>query len=443
MTTYKEKKLILLKEFSEKKKQGIISLDKKTSNLFRSREKIKKAKLNVKNFNQVISIDQKNLTAEVEGMTTFETLVEETLKYNLLPPVVPQLKMITLGGAISGIGIEASSFKYGLVHETVIEMDVLLSDGRIVTVSPKNEYKDLFFTLPNSYGTLGYILRAKIKLIKAKKFVEITNKKYTNTSEFLKSIESFCSKKEYDFIDGTFFSGNEMYITLGRFVDSAPYTSNYKYMKIFYKSLKKNKTDYLTASDFIWRWDPDWFWTSNIFHMQSFVPRLLFGKFMLSSKSYLALKKFNEKHQITKRFGKKDKIKEAVIQDVGIPIENCEKFLDFFKKEIKITPVWVCPTKSWNKAHKFPLFDLKADKLYLDFGFWDFIETNKPAAYYNKRIELMVEKLNGKKSLYSDSFYNEPDFWKEYNGNIYRKVKDKYDKTHVFLNLYEKCVQRK
>ena len=270
--SYELKKSSLIKEFNEKKKEGIIALDKKTSNLFRTRENIKKARLNVKNFNQVITIDKEKLFAEVEGMTTFETLVNETLKYSLLPCVVPQLKMITIGGAISGIGIEASSYKYGLVHETVLEMEVLLGDGRIVKCTPENEFRDLFFGIPNSYGTLGYILKVKIKLIKAKKFVEIIHKNYDDPEKYFKDIKTFCESNDYDFIDGVVFNEKEMYITLGKFVEDASYSSNYKYMKIYYKSIKKNKKDYLTTIDYIWRWDPDWFWTSKFFLLQNFIP---------------------------------------------------------------------------------------------------------------------------------------------------------------------------
>jgi len=444
--SYEQKKEALLKEFKNKKGKGIISINKNTSNLFRSRQKIKKQRINVRNFSEVISIDKENLTAEVEGMTTFETLVNETLKYNLLPPVVPQLKMITLGGAISGIGIEASSFKYGLVHETVLEMEVLLGNGKIITCTPKNKYKDLFFNLPNSYGTLGYILKVKIKLIKARKFVEINHLKYNNQKEYFKDISNLC-KKDYDFIDGTVFNENEMYITLGKFIDSAPYAGNYKYMNIYYKSIRKNKVDYLTTKDFIWRWDPDWFWTSRLFLMQNFIPRLLFGKFMLNSNAYIAIRRLNDKYNLTQKFSliknffKKTKKSEAVVQDVGIPIENCVQFFDFFNKEIKIKPFWICPTKSYNK-NTFPLFDIDTEKLYIDFGFWDFVQSDKPTGYYNKKIELIVEKLKGKKSLYSESFYREKEFWRIYNGNIYKKLKAKYDPNHVFLNLYEKCVKR-
>ena len=440
MNSYEQKKLILLNDFKEKSKYGKIGINKKTSNLFRNREG-NKQKINIRDFNKVISIDKENLTAEVEGMTTFETLVNETLKHNLLPPVVPQLKMITLGGAISGIGIEASSFKYGLVHETVIEMDIITGKGEIITCSRK-ENSDIFYGIPNSYGTLGYILRAKIKLIKAKNFVKLEHRKYENSQSYFRDIADLCRNKNYDFIDGTVFNENEMYITLGTFTYDVPYKSNYKYMKIFYKSIQKNKTDYLTTSDFIWRWDPDWFWKSKVFLMQNFIPRLLFGKFMLNSKFYLALKKFNEKYKVTKLFSKFKKKSEAVIQDVGIPIENCISFFNFFNSEIKIKPFWICPMKQINQTI-FPLFELDSNKLYIDFGFWDFVESNKEEGFYNRLIEGEVERLKGKKSLYSESFYNKENFYKIYNGNVYFVTKKKYDPHNVFLDLYEKCVNRR
>ena len=79
------------------------------------------------------------MTADVEGMITYEALVDETLRYGLLPAVVPQFKTITVGGAVSGLGIESSSFKYGLVHETVEEMEILTGTGAIVTCSRSRE----------------------------------------------------------------------------------------------------------------------------------------------------------------------------------------------------------------------------------------------------------------------------------------------------------------
>ena len=46
-------------------------------------------------------------------MTTYEDLVDATLPHGLMPLVVPQLKTITLGGAVTGLGIESTSFRNG------------------------------------------------------------------------------------------------------------------------------------------------------------------------------------------------------------------------------------------------------------------------------------------------------------------------------------------
>src|ERR1035441_211751 len=73
-------------------------LGKTTSNLFRHRQPAARHTLDVRAFEHVLSIDAERLTADVEGMITYETLVEETLRHGLLPAVVPQLKTITVGG---------------------------------------------------------------------------------------------------------------------------------------------------------------------------------------------------------------------------------------------------------------------------------------------------------------------------------------------------------
>ena len=78
-----------------------------------------------------------------------------------MPLVVPQLRTITLGGAVTGLGIEATSFRNGLPHESVLEMEVFTGAGELVTARPGD---DLFDAFPNSYGSLGYATRLRIEL---------------------------------------------------------------------------------------------------------------------------------------------------------------------------------------------------------------------------------------------------------------------------------------
>ena len=107
-----------------------VRLAKRTSNLFRTRAKTSARGLDTSGLTDVIAVDPEARTADVAGMCTYEDLVAATLPFGLAPLVVPQLKTITLGGAVTGLGIESTSFRNGLPHESVLEMDILTGDGR-------------------------------------------------------------------------------------------------------------------------------------------------------------------------------------------------------------------------------------------------------------------------------------------------------------------------
>lgn len=150
-----------------------LGLSKRSSNLFRDRTKRNKRRLDLGEFDHVIAVDSAHDWVDVEGTTSYEKLVDAMLPHGVMPAVVPQLKTITVGGAVAGIGIEATSFRQGLVHDTMLELDVLLPSGDIVTCTPENEYRDLFFGFPNSYGTLGYALRVRLRTLPVKRFVRV------------------------------------------------------------------------------------------------------------------------------------------------------------------------------------------------------------------------------------------------------------------------------
>src|SRR5262249_32593585 len=102
------------------------------SNLFRYERGAAARRISLRDFNHVLEIDEKARTAEVEGLTTYETVVRACLAKGLLPLVAPELKHITVGGATVGIGIESTCFRYGFVHDGLIEADVLLPSREIV-----------------------------------------------------------------------------------------------------------------------------------------------------------------------------------------------------------------------------------------------------------------------------------------------------------------------
>jgi len=420
-----------------------IRLGKATSNLFRDRQ-TRGNTLDVSDFQHVLSVDPVKRIIETEGMVTYEALADAALTHALMPAVVPQLKSITIGGAVGGIGIESSSFRFGLPHETVLEMDVLLSSGEIICCTPDNEHRDLFYGLANSYGTLGYILRLKIEGVPVKPYVRLTHLRFASREEFFSRLETACNGP-HDFVDGVAFSPGEHYLVLGEFCDQAPYISDYTYLKIFYRSIRERSEDYLTVRDYLWRWDTDWFWCSKNLYVQNPLMRRLLGRRRLNSITYQKVMRWNSRVGLTRRLNILTGVhRESVIQDVDIPLENAAAFIDFFEREIGIRPVWVCPARHDRGRGEYPLFPMRDDLLYVNFGFWDGVRSRQsyPRGHFNRLIEDQVTKLGGIKSLYSESFYSKEAFDQQYGGDLYRSLKARYDPDGRLKDLYQKCVLR-
>ena len=420
--------------------EGPLALAKDTSNLFRDRETSARRRLDVRGFNQVLSIEQDHV--EAEGMIPYEELTRECLACGVMPAVVPQLKTITLGGAVAGVGIESSSHRHGLVHDTMLELDVLLGDARVVSCTPHNAQADLFFGFPNSYGTLGYALRVKAKTIPVKPYVRLEHLAFSRGAEYFAALERLLEKRDADFIDGTIFSPDRMFITLGRFTDAAPYTSDYTYERIYYRSIAEKREDYLTVQDYVWRWDTDWFWCSKNVFAQNPLVRRIYGKNRLGSKTYTKIMRWNSRAGITRKLERALGLHaESVIQDVDIPISRAAEFLDFYAREIQLWPQWVCPIGTQPNSGGFVLYPVK-NTWYVNFGFWDVKRTREahPPGHFNRLLEDKVSELGGIKSLYSDSFFAEADFHRRYGGAAYDALKKKYDPAGAFPRLYDKCV---
>lgn len=422
-----------------------VRLAKSTSNLFRLRADHTTPGLDVSGFTHVLHVDPDTRTADVEGMVTYEQLVDAVLPYGLMPLVVPQLKTITLGGAVSGLGIESSSFRNGLPHESVLELELLTGDGRIVVARPEGEHSDLFFGFPNSYGTLGYVLRLRIELEPVRPYVSLQHIRYRDPVEYFAALEQACTGRSADFVDGTVFGPDEMYLTLSTFTDEVPGTSDYTWLNIYYRSIRERSSDHLHVRDYLWRWDTDWFWCSRALGVQNRLARLLLGPKLLRSDVYWHVVTFERRHQLLamlrRRLGKPPR--EAVMQDIEVPVGRAAEFLDFFHRKIPISPVWICPVQQRNPGRHWPLYELDPHTLYVNFGFWATVPLapGQSVTAHNRMVEQAVTELGGRKSLYSESFYDEETFWRLYNGRAYHTLKQRYDPEHRLLDLYDKCVR--
>jgi len=436
-----------------------IRLAKKTSNLFRPRDATTAPGLDVAAFDGVLHVDPVTRTAEVLGMTTYEHLVDATLPYGLMPMCVPQLRTITLGGAVTGLGIESASFRNGTPHESVLEMDILTGDGEILTVTGADDdpHRDLFYGFPNSYGSLGYALRLKIELEPTKPYVLLRHVRYSTAQAMASAMQEITQSRLFegrsvDFLDGTVFSTDEQYLTIATMVDELPTgldLSDYTGMDIYYRSIQRKTVDTLTIHDYLWRWDTDWFWCSRAFGAQKPALRRLWPKSRLRSDVYWKLVAIERRHDLSNRVKRRrgQPVREAVVQDVEVPVDRLAEFLDFFHREVGIEPIWVCPLQQRDPHARWPLYEFDPEVLYVNVGFWSTValpEGVEPSeGRVNRRIEEVVTELDGRKSLYSTAFYDRETFWSIYGGSEYSTLKEKYDPSSRLKDLYAKVVERK
>jgi FAD/FMN-containing dehydrogenase len=420
-----------------------VRLAKRTSNLFRDRVTTRRPRLDVRGFDHVLDVNGAAGWVDAEGMVPYDVLTDACLAAGVMPAVVPQLKSITLGGAVAGVGIEATSFRHGLVHETVLELDVLTGTGEIVRARPDNEHADLFYGFANSYGTLGYALRVRAAAAAVKHHVAVEHRRFGDAQAFLEALAQACAS-DADFVDGVVFDAGRLVLSTGRFVDAAPYVSDYTFERIYYRSLLERELDYLTVHDYLWRWDTDWFWCSKNLGAQRPWLRRLYGRKHLNSRTYAKLMRLNSRLGLTRALGRLSGWhRESVIQDVDLPIERAAEFLAFLLREIGILPVWVCPISATAQAARFALFPRGAG-LYVNFGFWDVVRRREahPPGHFNRLVEQEVARLGGIKSLYSDSYYAADEFRATYGGDTYRALKARYDPQGRLGDLYAKCVLR-
>ncbi len=382
-------------------------------------------KIDISDLTSIIEIDPVTRTCTAESGVMFCDLVAATLRHGLVPIVVPELKTITIGGAVSGCSIESMSYKYGGFHDTCLEYEVITARGQVLTCTPENQNSLVFQMIHGSFGTLGILSKLKFRLVPAKPFVRVEYEKHETLAEYRAAIMRHYQTKDVDFMDGIIHSPREYVLSVGQFVDSAPYTSRYDWLKIYYQSTQTLTEDYLETEHYLFRYDRG---VTNV-HPKSWIGRLLLGKVMHSGTMLRAADKL---HFLL------DDDKPDITLDVFVPMSKVEEFLAWYEREVGHFPLWCVPYK---RVHDYEWIDERfyagmEDELFLDLAIYGMKQTDE--TNYHKLMEDKLRELGGIKTLIAHNYYSETEFWQTFNKPNYDKVKAITDPHNLFRDLYTK-----
>src|SRR5262249_28144737 len=288
------------------------------------------AKIDVSDLTDILSIDPVRRICVAESGVTFVDLVRATLSHGLAPIVVPELKTITIGGAVAGCSIESMSFVHGGFHDTCLEYEVITATGDVLICSPDNEHRLVFQMMHGTVGTLGIVARLAFKLIPARPYVKLRYETCATIAAYQAAIRRHFEARDVDFMDGIIHSPTCYVLATGDFVDRAPYTSDYSWMKIYYQSTRTRTEDYLTTTDYFFRYDRG---VTNV-RPRSWIGRLVLGKFLASSR-WLGI---GDKL----RWALRDK-RPTVTLDVFVPFSKVPEFLTWYAWAFRFYPLWCVP----------------------------------------------------------------------------------------------------
>jgi Delta24-sterol reductase len=385
-----------------------------------------------------INIEQNYIT--VEPNVPMDELVEYTLQYNLLPAVVPEFPGITVGGAVQGGAGESSSFKYGGFHQCCISYEIVTADSQVLNIS-KDDDEYIFNNISCTNGSVCVMTAIKVKLIKAKPFVKLT---YIKTQSYLETVELIQTKRKenIDFVDAILFSKNIGTVITGEFsakIDlpvvqfSKP---SDQWFFIHANNVAKRYKEYselVPIRDYLFRYDRGAFWTGKYVFEIIKIPfvkplRTLLDRQFRTRKMYKLLHATG----LGQRY---------IIQDICLPSEQVHMFLEAIEKTFNIYPLWLCPLTNDDMTLMSPT-NLRAEDV-INIGIWGSVPKNVGVIEANRLLEDIVIKHNGRKVLYSQTYYTPQQFWEIYEKNIYDEVRNKLNAENVFVNIYDKVYVKK
>lgn len=391
--------------------------------------------INISDLSHIVDIDENEQTCTCEPGVSFERLVRATLPRGLVPVVVPELRGITVGGAVAGCSVESMSYRYGGFHDNCFEYEMIDGRGEVIRCSPTTE-PELFHMLHGSYGTLGILSLVRFRLLPARPFVKLTYRTLERFSDFQAEMHRLCLSHEYELIDGIIHSPREHVLCLGQFVEQAPYLSDYKTQDIYYKSTRTRTEDFLETEDYFFRYDTECHWLSRqVPPLEWPIVRRWLGRYLLGSTNLIRWS-----NRLAPLFALKRR--PEVVCDVFIPLANFEAFFRWYERDFDFYPLWVVPYRvpgpyPW-VAPEFgrKLFEACTDNLIIDCAVYG-KANNHPDLDYSVLLENKTHELYGIKTLISRNHYTEEAFFQVYNREAIRAAKARTDPQGLFPDLYQ------
>ncbi len=168
--------------------------------------------LNLSKFKKVFIFDKKKGIITVSSNYKISEILDLINKKGWTLSSIPGNSQVTIGGCVGNDVHGKDSFRYGNFESSVIELEIILSNKKILKCSNSKNIK-LFRSVMGGLGLIGIVTKVKIQLKRTHSVYETRSFICKNYKEFIKKL--YLKKNNYEYIVGwiDFFSKNK---SLGR-----------------------------------------------------------------------------------------------------------------------------------------------------------------------------------------------------------------------------------
>ncbi|WGV27367.1 FAD-binding protein [Halotia branconii] len=121
--------------------------------------------LDMSNLNQIHEFHSNKLWFKADAGVTWKQVIDTSLLYGVIPPVLTNNFEVTLGGTLSAGGLGLSSFRHGSQADNCLGLEVVTGTGDIVWCTPEKN-SELFNHVLCGYGQFGIITQVQNRLRK-------------------------------------------------------------------------------------------------------------------------------------------------------------------------------------------------------------------------------------------------------------------------------------
>ncbi len=149
-------------------------------------------------FKRIIEINAEEQYAVVEPGVVTNDLIAAAAKESLFYPPDPSSSgMSTLGGNVAECAGGGRGVKYGVTRDYVLELEVILPDGEIITVGNKVDgltgWLDLPMLFTGSEGTLGILTRMTVRLMPKPEAIQTALAQYDDLNAAARTVSAIIS----------------------------------------------------------------------------------------------------------------------------------------------------------------------------------------------------------------------------------------------------------